>query len=171
MSFGGGERTKMKKVWVYLEENLEEILMVILLAAFSLVMFVQVIARNLFHGGFTWAEEVCRYLFVYSGMLSAGYCIRKGLSIRVDAVYNFFPKPVKFIIDLFAKVLTVVVYAYLTYKSIGLIQSTTSISAAMQLPIKYVYAAIPLGMGLGTIRGVQDIFRFCKKTFGKGEEQ
>ena len=160
----------MKKVWTYLEENLEEILMVILLAAFSVVMMIQVIARNIVGGGFTWAEEVCRYLFVYSGMLSAGYCIRKGLGIRVDAVYNFFPKPVKIIIDLFSKVLTILVYAYIAYMSIGLIQTTTSISAAMQLPVKYVYASIPLGMGLGTIRGVQDLVKYCKATFGKGEK-
>jgi len=160
----------MKKVWTYLEENLEEILMVILLAAFSVVMMIQVIARNIVGGGFTWAEEVCRYLFVYSGMLSAGYCIRKGLGIRVDAVYNFFPKPVKIFIDLFSKVLTILVYAYIAYMSIGLIQTTTSISAAMQLPVKYVYASIPLGMGLGTIRGVQDLVKYCKATFGKGEK-
>lgn len=159
----------MKKVWTYLEENLEELLMVILLAAFSLVMFAQVIARNIFNHGFTWAEEVCRYLFVYSGMLSAGYCIRKGLGIRVDAVYNFFPKPVKIFIDLFSKVLTIVVYAYIAYKSIGLLQTTTTISSAMQLPMKYVYASIPLGMGLGTIRGIQDLVKYCKTTFGKRE--
>lgn len=161
----------MKKIWNYLEENLEEILMVLLLAAFSLVMFAQVIARNIFNHGFTWAEEMCRYLFVYSGLLSAGYCIRKGLGIRVDAVYSMFPKPVKVAIDLVSKVLTIVVYAYIAYKSIGLIRSTTTISSAMQLPMKYVYAAIPLGMGLGTIRGVQDLVKYCKKTFGKGEEK
>ena len=161
----------MKKIWNYLEENLEEVLMVLLLAAFSLVMFAQVIARNIFNHGFTWAEEMCRYLFVYSGLLSAGYCIRKGLGIRVDAVYNLFPKPVKIFIDLFSKVLTIVVYAYIAYKSIGLIKSTTTISSAMQLPMKYVYAAIPLGMGLGTIRGVQDLVKYCKKTFGKGEDK
>ncbi len=160
----------MKKVWDYLEENLEEILMVILLAAFSLVMFAQVIARNIFNHGFIWAEEVCRYLFVYSGMLSAGYCIRKGLAIRVDAVYNFFPRPVKILIDLLAKLLTVVVYAYLAYKSIGLIKTTTTISSALQLPLQYVYASIPIGMGLGTIRGVQDLVKFCKASFGKGGE-
>lgn len=161
----------MKKIWNYLEENLEEILMVLLLAAFSLVMFAQVIARNIFNHGFTWAEEMCRYLFVYSGLLSAGYCIRKGLGIRVDAVYNLFPKPIQVFIDLFSKVLTIVVYAYIAYKSIGLIKSTTTISSAMQLPMKYVYAAIPLGMGLGTIRGVQDLVKYCKKTFGKGEDK
>lgn len=82
----------MKTIVRYLEENLEEILMVTLLAALSLVMMAQVIARAVFEQGFTWAEEFCRYCFVYSGMFSAGYCIRKKVSIRVDAIYGFFPK-------------------------------------------------------------------------------
>lgn len=82
---------QMKKIFTYLEENLEEILMVILLGAISLVIFAQVIAR-LFDKGFPWAEEFCRYCFVYTGMISAGYCIRKGVGIRVDALYSFFTK-------------------------------------------------------------------------------
>ena len=80
----------MKKVFTYLEENLEEILMVILLAALSIVIMIQVIARR-FDMGFTWAEEFCKYCFVYSGLLSAGYCIRKGVGLRVDVLYSFSP--------------------------------------------------------------------------------
>ena len=160
----------MKKVWTYLEENLEELLMVILLIVMSLVMIVQVVLRMMNHG-LTWAEELCRYCFVYSGMLSAGYCIRKGVGIRVDALFNFFPKPVKIIIDYLGKLLTTAVYAYLAYSSIGLIRTTTSISTAMQLPIKYVYAAVPLGLGLGAIRGVQDLVKYSRQVFGRKEEK
>lgn len=157
---------QMKKVFTYLEENLEEILMVILLAAISLVIFAQVIAR-LFEKGFPWAEEFCRYCFVYTGMFSAGYCIRRGIGIRVDALYGFFPKWMKLVIDYAGKILLTAIYAYLAWGSIGLISITTNLSAAIQLPMKYVYMAIPIGFGLGTIRGVQDLVRFTKKTFGK----
>ncbi|MCR5826192.1 MAG: TRAP transporter small permease [Oscillospiraceae bacterium] len=152
----------MKKLWTYLEENIEELLMVLLLIVMSLVMIVQVVLRMMDHG-LTWAEELCRYCFVYSGMISAGYCIRKGVGIRVDALYNFFPRPMQIAVDYIGKILTTVVYGYLAYKSIGLIQTTTSISTAMQLPIKYVYAAVPLGLGLGAIRGVQDLVKFTKR--------
>lgn len=160
----------MKKTLTYLEENLEEILMVLLLAAMSLVMMAQIIARFVFKAGFTWAEEFCRYGFVYSGMLSAGYCTRKGLTLRVDALYNFFPRVIKRTIDLFGKILITAIFAYMTYGSIGLIATTTSISPAIQLPMKYVYAAIPLGFGLGTIRGVQDLIKFFKKPAEEGKK-
>ncbi len=160
----------MKKVFSYLEENLEEILMVILLAAFSLVMIAQVVARKVFQSGFVWAEEFCRYCFVYTGMLSAGYCIRKKVAIRVDALYGFFPKALQIVIDYAGKLLITAVYAYLAYSSIGLISTTTSISTAMQLPMKYVYASLPLGFGLGAIRGVQDLVNYTRQTFRKKEE-
>lgn len=153
----------MKTIVRYLEENLEEILMVTLLAALSLVMMAQVIARAVFEQGFTWAEEFCRYCFVYSGMFSAGYCIRKKVSIRVDAIYGFFPKGLRIAIDYIGKVMITVIYAYLAYGSINLIATTTSISTAMQLPMQYVYASIPLGFGLGTIRGIQDLIAYTKE--------
>ena len=158
----------MKKIWTYLEENLEEILMVILLAILSLVMIVQVIARR-FDMGLTWAEEVCRYCFVYSGMLSAGYCIRTGVGFRVDVFYNFFPRFLKIFIEYAGKILLTVIYAYLAWGSLSLIATTTSISPAMQLPIKYVYMSLPLGFGLGTIRGVQDLVKYTMAIFGKKE--
>lgn len=161
----------MKKVVLYLEDNLEELLMVFLLAALSLVMMMQVIARYVFDAGFTWAEEFCRYCFVYSGMLSAGYCIRKKVSIRVDVIFNFFPRPVRILIEYAGKLLLTGIYAYLAYSSLGLIASTTSISSAIQLPMQYVYAAIPLGMGLGTIRGIQDLVRYTKEVFGRKEAE
>ena len=168
MNKQGGMSVQMKKVLAYLEENLEEILMVILLGAISLVIFAQVIVR-LFGGGFPWAEEFCRYCFVYTGMLSAGYCVRKGVGIRVDAVYGFLPKPLKLVIDYAGKILLTAIYAYMAWGSIGLISITTNLSTAIQLPMKYVYMAIPLGFGLGTIRGVQDLILFTKKTFGNKE--
>lgn len=161
----------MKKIVTYLEENLEEIIMVILLAALSLVMIAQVVARYIFKMGFTWAEEFCRYCFVYSGMFSAGYCIRKKVAIRVDALYGFFPKVLKIIIDYAGKILLTGIYAYLAWGSIGLIAITTNYSTAMQLPMKYVYAAIPLGFGLGAIRGVQDLISYTKELLDSRKEE
>ena len=41
----------------------------------------------------------------------------------------------------------------------------------MQLPIKYVYLSIPLGMGLATIRGIQDLIKYFRSGFGKEEKK
>ena len=134
--------------------------MLVLLAILSLTMMAQVIARYIFGSPFSWAEELCRYCFVYTGALSAGYCIRRGALIRVDLIINLLPKPLKISLDYMGKILVTVMYGYLAYKSLGLISITTTVSSAMQIPMKAVYAALPIGLTIGTLRGIQDLYRF-----------
>ncbi|MCD8054296.1 MAG: TRAP transporter small permease [Lachnospiraceae bacterium] len=161
----------MKKVLHWLDNDLEEFLMLLLLAAISCVTMLQIIMRYCFSSALSWPEEFCRFCFVYTGALSAGYCMRRGLSLRVDLIVNFMPGPLKILIDYAGKLLTLFVYVVIFYNSFGLIATTTALSTAMQLPYKVVYAAFPLGMGLGIIRCVQDLISYTRKTFGKKEEE
>ncbi len=155
----------MKKTLSWLDNNLEEVILLVLLGALSLVMMVQVIMRYVFQSPMSWAEEFCRYCFVYSGLLSAGYCLRKKLGISVDLIYKLLPKLLRVALDYFGKLLTLLLYGYLFYSSFGLISSTTSVSPAMQIPVKFIYIAFPVGFGLGVVRGIQDIVSYTKGLF------
>jgi len=169
-TLGGGEY--MKKIVSWLDDNLEETILVALLLAMSCVMMMQVIVRYVFSSAMAWPEEFCRYCFVYSGMLSAGYCIRKKVGIRVDLVVNFMPKLIRIFLEYFSKLTLLTLYGYLFYSSFGLISITTTVSSAMQLPIKFVYMAFPIGFGLGTIRGIQDLVLYTKSlTAAKGDKE
>ena len=150
------------KIVKWLDENLEEFLMLILLAVISVVIMMQVFMRYFMHSALSWPEELCRFCFVYTGALSAGYCLRKGVGIRVDLLLHVMPKPLKILMDYAGKILTIVVYALIFYHSIILIGKTTTLSTAMQVPMKWIYAAFPLGMGLGIIRGIQDLITYTK---------
>ena len=157
----------MKKVFEYLEKNLEEILMVILLAIIACVILLNVIMRYVFKQALPWPEELARYCYVYSGMLSAGYCLRRNVNFRVDLLYKVFPKPVQIVIEYIGKLLTLFLYAFMAYASFDLIAKTTSVSTAMQISMKYVYLSIPIGMTLGVIRAIQDLVIYTKNTFQK----
>ena len=37
-------------------------------------------------------EEFCRMMFVFSGFLSMGYCVRKNKMLKVDILANIWPK-------------------------------------------------------------------------------
>jgi len=89
----------MKKIVSWLDDNLEETILVALLLAMSCIMMMQIVVRYVFSAPMSWPEEFCRYCFVYSGMLSAGYCIRKKVGIRVDLLVNFMPRPIQIILD------------------------------------------------------------------------
>lgn len=158
----------MKKFLKFLDEGFEETLMVICLVIITLVIMLNVIMRRL---GMTlgWPEELARYCYVYSGMFSAGYCLRRGVNFRVDLLYQVFPRPVKILIEYIGKILVLFLYAFMTYASFNLIASTTSVSTAMQISMKYVYMSIPIGMALGVLRAIQDLIRYTKN-LGKKEE-
>lgn len=73
----------MKKL-KWLEENFEGVILVIFLTLLTTLVTLQIIMRYLFHSPFSWSEELCRMLLVWSGFFSIGYCARKGSTIRLD---------------------------------------------------------------------------------------
>ena len=54
----------MKKVLHWLDENLEEFLLVVFLIAMTLIMGIQVLSRYVFGQSLSWSEEITRYLFI-----------------------------------------------------------------------------------------------------------
>ncbi len=54
----------MKKIIHWLDEYLEESLLVILLAAMTVIMGVQVFCRYALSMSLSWSEELTRYLFI-----------------------------------------------------------------------------------------------------------
>ena len=158
----------MKRLIKFLDEDLEEALMVICLVIITLVIMLNVIMRRQVMT-LPWPEELARYCYVYSGMLSAGYCLRRNVNFRVDLLYQVFPRPVKILIEYAGKILVLFLYAFMTYASFNLIATTTSMSTAMQIPMKYIYMSIPIGMTLGVIRAIQDLIRYTM-ALRKGEK-
>ena len=54
----------MKRFLKWLDEDLEETLLMILLVAISVVMMAQVVMRYFFRQSMSWPEEFCRFCFV-----------------------------------------------------------------------------------------------------------
>ena len=82
----------MKKFIHVIDESLEEILMVLMLAAMTLIMGCQVFSRYILGVSLSWSEEITRYLFIWSAFLSVSLCTRKCISIKVDQFIKMFPK-------------------------------------------------------------------------------
>ena len=82
----------MKKALQWLDENLEEALLVIALAAMAVIMGIQVIARYIFGASLSWSEELTRYIFIWAGFLSVSYCTKKCISIKIEQFVAMFPK-------------------------------------------------------------------------------
>jgi len=162
----------VKKFWKWLDEDFEETILMLLLVAISVVMMAQVVMRYCFRQSMSWPEEFCRFCFVYSGFISMGYCVRKGKMLKVDILVGFFPKALQKALDLVSRAVTLVFFAYLAYYAY---QATMNSmrggmkSPAMELPMWIIYAAVFIGSCLGTVRQVQDLYRFFQPA--KKEEE
>ena len=72
----------MKKILHYLDEYLEEFLMVISLIAMTLIMGIQVFSRYILGMSLSWSEEITRYLFIWSAFLSVRLCTENAYLLK-----------------------------------------------------------------------------------------
>ena len=141
----------------WLDENLEEFLMVALLIAMTVIMGIQVFARYALGASLSWSEELTRYLFIWSGFISVSYCTKKCISIKV----------VNHTIEL-ALFLYLIPYAVLYLKSAF---ESGQVSPACQIPMYYIQAAPLFSFVLVAFRIVQRWIIEFKIVIRKDEEK
>ncbi len=162
------------KVLKWLDKHLEEMLLVILLAAIVLVMLYQIVRRYLFNSSLSWSEEFCRYCFIWFMFVAFSYSIRLKSDLRVDAVLNLLPGGVRRGLEWFNLILCLAVTAFLFYSSFGsvaYVAKTGETSTGLHLPFTYLYASMVVGFGLGTFRYIQRIVLEMKGKKEPKEEQ
>lgn len=72
-------------------EQLEEGFIAVVLAAMTLLTFLQVILRYVFNSGLIWAQEATTYLFAWMVLIGASYVLRVGAHIGVDTFVKTLP--------------------------------------------------------------------------------
>ena len=162
---------KQSKLLKWLDEHLEEAIMAVFLTAIFVVMMVQLTLR-FFDSALSWAEEFTRWCLICSGFFSLGFTIRKEIILKVDIVTGLFPKKVQEILNDILLIVTGVFFGYMcinAYGLIGKIKATGQLSAAMELPIYWLYVVGFIGFLLATVRCVQALIK--ELFFWKKEEK
>lgn len=134
----------MKKVFHWLDEYLEEVLMVAFLVAMTLIMGIQVFSRYILSMSLSWSEELTRYLFIWSGFLSVSYCSKKCISIKIEQFVAIFPRRGRAIFKVVNHTLELIFFIYMIPFSWSYLMSAVESgqkSPAMGLPMVYVQAA------------------------------
>lgn len=161
----------------YLDKKFELIVMALLLAVFTSLMFINVILRYFFGSSIIWGDELCRYCLVASTFFSIPVWIRRRSGIRVDAVVSLLPKKVQKAVDILVYALMIVFFGYLFISGISVYQNMAQsgqTSAAMHMPTKYLYLVAEIGFALAVIRSaevlVEMLMRFNKDTEKEAED-
>jgi TRAP-type C4-dicarboxylate transport system permease small subunit len=137
----------MKTLRTFIDRTLERLL-VVLMTVMVLNVLWQVFTRFILGAPATFTEELARYILIWVGMLGAAYVAGKKMHLSIDFVTaklkgrakiwsEVFIQVAIFIFGLFGMVIGGVYLVYLTL----LLNQT---SAALQIPLGYVYIAIPV---------------------------
>ena len=148
----------MKKVFRWLDDSLEETLMVITLILMTVIMGIQVFSRYALGASLSWSEELTRYLFVWEGFLSVSYCTKKCISIKIEQFVAMFPRRGKAIFKLVNHTFELIFFFYLIPFAVKYLISAVEsgqVSPAFHIPMYYVQAAPLVSFVLVAIRIMQ----------------
>ena len=134
----------MKKILHWLDENLEEFILVIFLIAMTLIMGIQIFCRYVLGMSLSWSEELTRYLFIWCGFLSVSYCSKKCLSIKIEQFVAIFPRRGKAIFKVVNHTFELIFFIYMIPFAYSYMMSSVhsgQLSPACGIPMYYVQAA------------------------------
>lgn len=155
----------------WLDENFEESAMVILLCGMTIVMGIQIFSRYLLGFSLSWSEELTRYFFIWSAFLSLGYCIKQGLSIKIDQFVKIFTNKEQSMIKIINYIIEIGLFLYLIPFAAMYLGSSVmggQVSPALGLPMYFVHAAPLIGFSLAFVRIIQRLIREFRTYQTKG---
>lgn len=149
------------KLLRWLDKNAEEYLLLIFLIMMVVIMGVQVLMRYTLNYSLTWSEELTRYLFVWSAFISIGYCIKHGISIKIEQLLKVLPKNLAQIVRLTSKFIMLAFFIYVTKSAISIVQSSYAsgqVSSALGIPVYMVQVSAAVGFLGAIFRIVQSFY-------------
>lgn len=141
------------------------------MAVMAIVIPYEVFGRYVLAMMSTWSGEVATYSLVWATMLGSAVGLKKGYQVGMVAVLEHVPHVV-------ARLLQGIGYLFMFF-FLGLmiyfgtdqtIANAAQRSPAMQIPMCYPYAALPLGFFLMLLITLEDFLRFVRPGAGKGDE-
>jgi TRAP-type C4-dicarboxylate transport system permease small subunit len=136
----------MTRVRAVVEQVLEWTL-VVLMGAMVINVLWQVTTRFLLPNPSSYTEEVARYLLIWVGLLGAAFAAGKRIHLAIDLLPSKLEGRRKHLLMLFIEL---VIFGFallvLVIGGAGLVRLTLSLgqtSAALQVPLGYVYLALP----------------------------
>lgn len=124
-------------------------LLIVLLAAMSVIVFANVVLRYLTNDSIVWAEEVARHLMIWMTFLGAGLVLRFGGHVAIDNLHAALGSRAARMLRLAICLLLMAFFGFMAWKSYGYVQAMRfQTTPATGIPFSYVYAAIPVGFVL-----------------------
>lgn len=118
---------------------------VVMLAGMVFITFAQIICR-VFFTALSWSEEVARYLLVWSTFIGASCVYKRAGHINVTIVKSLFPEKMQKFLTILSHVLCGAFFMLAVYYGFKYMKlQGRQLSAALRIPMRFMYMAIPIG--------------------------
>jgi C4-dicarboxylate transporter DctQ subunit len=160
-------------------DRAEEVLTAALLAAMTLLTFLQVVLRYVFNTGLVWALEATVYLFGWLVLIGISNGVRTGSHLAVDVITKHLSLGGQKIVALAGAALSLLYVALMLAGSFTLVQRLYvfgNLAHDIPLPRWILLSSLPLGFALLGLRIVQAAVGIARGTVppaghGPGDER
>lgn len=153
----------------FINEHLEEALVVLLLAVMTALVCMQVIMRYVFSASLTWSDEAARYAFIWMTYIGVAYGVKKSAHVSVTVAIDMMPAKAAALLRIVSLLLIGVFAAIVVIEGWALVQKLLRFgqkSASLGIPMAWVYMAPVVGFALAAFRLVQAVWAEIRN-FGK----
>ena len=126
-------------------ERVERVLVWLLLPALVVVTFLQVIFRYVLGAPLIWSEELAIYVFIWIAFVGSSMAIPVDGHYGIDIFQKRLPPKLRTLAVVLTHVVSVGFLAAITVLGAAMMGQAGHVSAAMQVSMRWFYAAIPVG--------------------------
>lgn len=158
----------MSKPGLFLKilDNFESYVCRTLLALFVLLLFAQIVSREIFQQSLSWSEELAVYMFVWFVFFGASYAAKLSAHNRVTFQFQWIPPKFAVFLEALADLIWIAFNCYFVYLSYDFVFNKMNLfwkSQTLGVPMKYIYLVLPIAFSLMTIRVIQvNYFKLVK---------
>lgn len=161
---------RLATIWSAFEEGLSAMLML----SSTLILFVNVLLRYIFHSSTTWAEEVIRYSIIWVAFVGGSLCARQGEHIGIELFTTLLPPKANKALRVLANLIAAVFVAIFAVYAFGLTMQIVQLnqrSPAVYMPMWIVYSSMPLGGFLMAVRFLELAYKTWKEKDETGDKE
>ena len=123
-----------------------------LLMVIVAVIFANVVGRYFLHAPLRWSDEVAQFLFLWLAYLGALAALMGGRHYSFPNLIDMLPAKVRLAVKTFSDLIVLAMLAVLVWTGTQLVDLLHhQRSPALDVPVYFVYAALPLVSGLMTL--------------------
>ncbi len=151
----------MLKLFDKIDENLSAIF----LGAMTVITVIQIVFRYFISYSLSWPEELGRYLFIAAVYIGASYAEKENKHLAITILRTNAGKLCAKYVPVLAQIVDLLFCVIMTWWGMIMTQfvyHSNQLAPAILVPMYVIYAVLPFGMGLMTIRAFVNLIKFIQ---------